>query len=175
MDFIISQILGFIALIIICIGYFVKKKSIFLIIQIAGNLFYAGSFLCLKVWTGGIITLISILRCIYFFICEKYNFKYTLHFIPIFFVAYITACILTWQSWLDIIPLCTSIMFTIALYIKNLGLMRYVLLVPNRLLCVYCILNQTYTSAILDFIEVIVIVIAICKFHFSNKKNLSEN
>lgn len=38
-----------------------------------------------------------------------------------------------------------------------------IIIAPNMLLVAYCILNKTYTSAILDAIEVIVVVVAIIK------------
>ena len=169
MEFIIAQILGLIALILVCVGYFVKKHNTFLTIQIIANIFYAGAFLVLKNFAAGIITVVSIIRCIYLSICEKFNFKYTIHFLPIFFVCYITLGIIFWQSWFDIIPIITAIMFTIGFYIKNLQLMRYILIAPNALLVFYCIMSRTYTSALLDFIEILVLIFAIIKFNKQKK------
>ena len=48
MEFVWAQVLGFIALILICIGYFLKEKSKFLIIQIVSNFFYAAAFFVWK-------------------------------------------------------------------------------------------------------------------------------
>ena len=164
MEFIIAQILGGIALVLVCIGYFVKQKPLFLILQIIANVFYGGAFLILNSLSAGIITLVSTLRCIYIFVAEKYKFKYIFHFLFIFFSAYIVIGILFWQNWFDFIPIITAILFTIGYYVKNLNLMRYILLVPNAMLVFYCIMCKTYTSAVLDFIEFVVIIIAIIKF-----------
>ena len=73
MKFIVSQILGGIALILICISYFVKKKSHFLTLQIVADAFYASSYLLLDVFSAGVITLISIVRCVVIYFGEKYK------------------------------------------------------------------------------------------------------
>ncbi len=46
MNFVLSQIMGGIALILVAIGYFFKNKVKFLFIQIIANIFYALSHLC---------------------------------------------------------------------------------------------------------------------------------
>lgn len=43
------------------------------------------------------------------------------------------------------------------------------MILPNVLLSVYALLLQVYTSAILDAIEAIVLIIAIVKFHLQAK------
>ena len=172
MEFIIAQILGGIALVLICIGYFVKQKPLFLLLQIIGNIFYGGAFLILNSLSAGIITLISTIRCIYIFVAEKYNLKHTFGFLFIFFAAYITVGILFWKNWFDFIPIITAILFTIGYYIKDMDLMRYILLIPNALLVFYCIMSKTYTSAILDFIEFSVIIVAIIKFKTEKTKQI---
>ena len=67
-------------------------------------------------------------------------------------------------------PLIASILFTIGYTIKNLQTMRYFLIIPNAVLVIYNILTTTYTSALLDFIEIIVIVVAIVKFYMDSKR-----
>ncbi|MBP3431384.1 MAG: YgjV family protein [Clostridia bacterium] len=100
-----------------------------------------------------------------------------LHFLPIFFACYITVAVVFWKSWLDIIPLLTSLMFTCAFCVKNLQTMRWIVIVPNLLLVFYNILCRTYVSAVLGFIEVVVIVVAIMKFYKASKslQNKIEN
>ena len=74
--FILAQILGLFALIVACIGYFLKDKKKFLITQIIVFFFYALSFLTLKAYVAGVTTLIGIIRCAYIYWCEHKNFKY---------------------------------------------------------------------------------------------------
>jgi len=174
MNFIIAQILGGIALILVCIGYFVKKKSIFITIQIIANIFYASSYIFLNVLSAGIITIISTLRCIFIYFSEKYNFKYSFYFIPVFIIGYIATGIIFWQNIFDIIPIISGSFFTIGFFLKDLQLMRYILIIPNALLVAFGLLTSAYTVALLDAIEMCVLIIAIIKFHFKNKKEKRE-
>ena len=171
MEFILAQVLGFIALILVCIGYFLKDRFKFLLIQVIANFFYACAFLVVEAYVGGIIIFISLIRCLYIYIAEKYSFKYIYHFLPIFIILYIITTILLWSSWLDLMPLFASSIFTVGFAIKNLQKGKFVLIIPNVILVIYNIFTTTYTSALLDFIEVVVIVIAIIKFYIDKKKN----
>ncbi len=170
MNFILAQILGGIALILVCIGYFLKTKSAFMIIQTIANFFYASAFFVVGAYVGAGLVMISLFRCVYLYVVEKKSFKYTLHFLPIFIVLYIITTIIFWNNPFDFMPLITSTLFTIGFTIKNLQNMRYILIIPNAILVAYNIFTTTYTSALLDLIEIIVIVVAIIKFNIDNKR-----
>lgn len=171
MNFIISQILGGIALILVCIGYFLKNKSGFLIMQMISNVFYASSFILQNALVAGIVTLISIVRCVFIYLSEKNDIKESIFFIPVFIFLYLFVGLDLWGSWLDIIPMCTSTIFTLAFYIKNLQVMRCVVLLPNAMLVGYGILCKTYTNAILNFIEMSIIVVSIIYFEYIKRKD----
>ena len=171
MEFILAQIFGIIALILICIGYFLKTKSRFMIIQIIANIFYASAFFVVEAYVGAVITSISIFRCIYLYFAEKKSFKYKFHFLPIFIALYITVTIVFWASPFDIMPLISSTIFTLAYTLKDMQRMRFILIIPNVILIAYNIFTTTYASALLDLLEFIVIIVSIIKFHIQNKKN----
>ena len=168
---ILAQVFGAVALILICISYFAKNKLKFHLLQIGADIFYGFAFFVVNSYVAGIITLISSIRCLYLYIAEKHNFKYKNHFLTIFILAYAGVTIGFWQSWLDLIPLFTAIMFAIAYACKNLQLLRYLSLAPNLILAGFNIYTQTYVSAILDLIEFCVIIVAIIKFKKSAKDN----
>ena len=169
MNFIFAQIFGIIALVSTSIGYFCKRKT-FLITQIICDLFYALAFLILNATVAGIITIISAIRVVYLYIAEDKNFKYKYQFLPIFVVLSLVVAIVFWQGWGDIVPVISMSMFTFALALKNLQLMRYILLVPNFALMIYNIAITTYASAVLDFLEFLVIIVAIITFSKKGKQ-----
>ena len=168
--FLLSQISGIIALILVCISYFCKHKGHFLILQTIANLFYGASFLILNHYVAGFITMISIFRCIYIYIGENHNYKYTEHFLSVFIMSYIIVGIIFFDTYLDIIPIVTAIMFTIAFVIKNMQAVRYICIVPNALLMIYSIICTTYSNALLDLLEVVVLVVSIIKFSKNKSK-----
>lgn len=168
--FVLSQILGFVALIIACVSYFVKNKGVFLVVQMVANVFYALSFFTLNHLVAGVVTLVSTIRCVYIYFAEKHNLKYSQYYLSIFFVLYVVVGLVFWTGWLDIIPMFTAVMFTIAFYVKDLQLTRYLVLIPNFVLVIYNIICKTYSNAMLDFIEFVVVIVAIVKFYKQNKK-----
>ncbi|MBP3619636.1 MAG: YgjV family protein [Clostridia bacterium] len=171
MEFILAQVFGGIALVIVCVGYFLKTKGTFMITQVVGNLFYACAFFVVGSYVGAGLVGISIFRCLYIYFAEKFNFKFKLHLLPIFIVMYIAMTVLFWEGALDLLALSSSILFTIGYIIKDMQVMRYVLIIPNALLVIYNVLATTYVSAVLDFIEIMVIVAAIVKFYYERRKN----
>lgn len=170
MEFILAQAFGGIALVIVCVGYFLRSKAKFMITQVLSDVFYSLAFFVVGEFVGGSIVCVSILRCIYIYIAESKNFKYMHHFLPIFIAAYVVLTAVFWENAFDLMPLFSSILFTIGYVMKNLQAMRCLLIVPNVVLVVYNILTTTYVSAVLDFVEVVVIVTAILKFYFEEKR-----
>ena len=134
---IFAQVCGFVALILVGVSYFCKSKSKFHICQTIADVFYGLAYFCVNSYVAGVITIISATRCVYLYFAEKYNFKYTYHFLSLFVLGYGVAVVLCWQSWLDIVPLITSILFTIAYAIKDLQTLRYISLIPNIILIAF--------------------------------------
>ena len=163
-EFILAQIFGFVALILVCISYSFNNKKVFLLYQIASNIFYAMSFLTLGVLVGGFNTLISITRvtCLFFF--EKAD-KTPPHFVYfIFALTYFISGSLFFQSTLDIMAIISYEIFNLAMFNKNISKVRFMMILPNFMIAIYNLLSMTYTNAILDFIEITVLIVSIIRF-----------
>ena len=119
MNFIIAQVLGGIALILVCISYFLKKKSNFMILQTIANFFYSSAFFVVEAYVGFALVMVSLFRCIYLYYAEKNSFKYTLHFIPLFITLYITFTVILWNNPYDFMPLISSTIFTLGFTTNN--------------------------------------------------------
>lgn len=171
-NFILTQIFGGIALILVCISYFVKNKIRFLAVQIFANVFYASAFLFQHLFVAGFNTLISIIRtAVFYCYFVKKPDKEIPMFIPLIFVGFYSVNFIIFNvAWYEIFVLFTSIIFTFAFYIKNMQTTRYVMLIPNIILCVYNALNMCYTSSVLDGIEFCVNLISIIYFSVIAKK-----
>lgn len=170
-NFILTQILGGIALILVCFSYFVKNKKYFLLIQVFANIFYAGAFLFQNLFVAGFNTIVSIVRTAVFYLYFKSDKNNIPIYVPLIFTGiYILNFIVFYTSMLDITALFTSIVFTFALYIKNMQTTRCVSLLPNIVLCVYNFVNKCYSSSVLDLIESVVIIVSIIYYHIKSKK-----
>ena len=170
-NFILTQILGGFALILVCFSYFVKNKKYFLLIQVFANIFYAGAFLFQNLFVAGFNTIVSIVRTAVFYLYFKSDKNNIPIYVPLIFTGiYILNFIVFYTSMLDITALFTSIVFTFALYIKNMQTTRCVSLLPNIVLCVYNFVNKCYSSSVLDLIESVVIIVSIIYYHIKSKK-----
>ena len=81
-----------------------------------------------------------------------------------FSALYLLVGVLFFKNYLDIMVMITPILFTIAMWMKDMQKIRYFVLVPSVILVVYDILSQVYTTAILDCINVIVLIVALIKY-----------
>lgn len=167
-NFILCQIAGGIALILVAISYFLKTKKAFLFFQTIANFFYASSFLFQELWVAGIGSMISLVRALGLFILENKGIKPSEHYFIILMGCYFINASILYQVPMDIIPLCTSCLFTLAFFVKDMQKVRYFMILPNFVLVVYGILTQCYTNALLDAMELVVLFVAI--FYFIKDK-----
>ena len=168
--FILSQICGIIALVFAVFSYFSSTKIKFLSLQVACNVFYASSFLLVGATAGAFIFFVSVLRVVYLIFHEVYDFKNFVYIGLCFFVAaYIALAIIFWESWLDIIPLTTSIVYTFAYNMKNMQKMRAIFIMPSLMLIVYSLCVGAYTNILLDTFEIASIIASIITFKKKSK------
>lgn len=80
----LSQISGYIAIILVAISYFCKEKKRFLIYQTISDIFYAAAYIFVNIWVAGIITILSAIRCVIFNICEIKELSHKKITLPIF-------------------------------------------------------------------------------------------
>ena len=173
MDFVFAQIFGLIALFLSCDAVFKKNKAVFLFYEALVDLFYAMSYFCLQVYNAGIISLISLIAMLAIYYCQNKKFKYTFAIIPITFILFALTTVLFWQSWLDILFVLGTALFTVGFYTKNLQITRLCIAIPNFIMIIYNIIYMAYSNAILDSIETIVVVCAIIKFY--KEKHLKKS
>ena len=139
------------------------------------NIFYAFAFIIVEAYSGGIVILISTVRCVEIYFLEKKNLKEFKYSIILYSFAYCFSTLLLWQNFYDIIPLIASIVFTFAFAITDLQKFRYTMLFPNIILLGYSLIHHTYTSALLDCLEIIILMVAIHSHNISKDSTLIKN
>ena len=161
MSFILSQVMGGVALIIYLISYFFKERKNFLIFQFVGDLFYALSYIFDGSLVAGINTFISMACVLVLFILTEKKKEAKIYLFFIFASLYIINGAIFFTDAFDLIPIITSVLFTMGYFAKNMKLTKIFMLLPNIFLVVYGIARGVYTSALLDAIECVVIISAI--------------
>ena len=169
-NFIISQVFGSIALLLVCVSYSFNNKKIFLFYQILANIFYSASFLSLNVLVGGANTIISTIRVFVLYFYEKKDKNPPIYLFLLFFSLYLASGLLLYQKSLDILAICSYEIFNIAMFVRDINFTRILMIPPNVMIAIYNLLNMTYANAILDFIEVVVLIFAVVKFNLLSRK-----
>ena len=160
-SYLIAQILGICALICLSISYFMRKKVLFFSLQTAGNIFTVLSFFVQGEYFASIGCVIATIRTGIFslFTAKKKEVPWWIVFALV--GATVASCVLLWKSALDLIFMLGLIIFTLAFKIKNAKKMRYVLLVPNTLYCIFEFCSRSYAVFVSTFIELVALVVSI--------------
>ena len=177
-DFVISTVASFIALVLYSLSYFFKSKRHYLVLQGSGNVCLAISFLLLGEYFTMVSVVIGILRAVVCYYYEARNRR-----VPIWVIVMLCSMIIasffvvntlilkTAKPW-DILYLVASCLYAVVFTIRNLTVMRYVVLVPHVLSIAYNLIIQSpIFTAISYTIELIVTVVAIIKFRLQDKRD----
>lgn len=168
--FITSQVMGGIALVLVVISVCLKNKKQFFVLQTVANIFYALSFVFADAMVAGINSFISCIRVVILFFYEKMEKQPPLYLLVVFSAIYLTIGAVFYTDAYDFITIITPIVFTIAMFMKNMQLVRILMIPPNILLVLFAILHQVYTTAILDAFEVVFLVSALIFYAIKEKK-----
>ncbi|MDD4110417.1 MAG: YgjV family protein [Clostridia bacterium] len=164
-NYIISQVIGFIALILVMLSYFVGTKKKQITITIISNLFIAISFGFLGTYTACIGMLIATVRTIIFFIYEL-----KLKVVPewmmglIFLVLVFNSAIFMPFPIMDFLPMISLMLYTLGLRIKKLIYMRIFFILPPAIFFIYDIYVFAYTDALLKILELTAIAFSVSRF-----------
>lgn len=152
-NFIIAQILGFVATLALCSSYLAKSKKGYLLFSILGDIVYGLSFVFVDALGTGIITILSCLQSIAFYLFERKGKVMPKWIAAMFAATFIVVGTVTATSVLDIIPIATYVWFTFTLYAKNMDKLKLLSVLPNAILVVYDIAVTAYASAFEDGFE----------------------
>ena len=172
-NFIMSQVMGLLATLILCSSYIVKNKEKFLFLGIVGDLVYGLSFVFVNSIGTGIITILSCIQSTSFYYCEKHNKKMPVFVAGIFISLFLIAGILNMDSLWDIVPIVVCVYYTFALYAKDLKKIRMLYIIPNAILIAYDIVVTAYASAFEDGFEATFLAIILVTDYAKNRKKIS--
>lgn len=171
-----STVTSFLALVLYSGSYFFKTKRGYLLMQGFGNVSLALSYLYIGEFFTMFTLGLGIARVAICYVYEKKNKN-----VPVPVIVALCATIIasffvinfgilkTGEFW-DALYLVASCLYAVVFTIRNLKVMRYVILVPHSLAIAYnLIIRAPITSAISYFIELAVTLVAIVKFHLQER------
>ena len=104
MSFILAQICGFTAWLMILLSYYRKNTNKILFIQILGIIFYLFNYLFLGAWSGLLVIFIELTRDYLYYKTDKDNLIFLLT-LPIYAILIVFA----WGDYIEIIPIVASL------------------------------------------------------------------
>lgn len=175
---ILSYIMSIIALALYCGSYFFNSKKKYLILQLNGNLFLSLSYLFMGAYFTMVSAAVGIVRGIVCYTYEKKDKR-----VPVYMI--VLLCAVTVLSYViinyvilsgnaspwDVLYMFACCMYAITFAVRNIKLMRYVVLIPHLSAVFYNLLvHAPISSAISYGIEFMVTVVAIIKFRLQEKR-----
>lgn len=152
-NFIIAQLLGFMALLVYCLSYVVKSRTKFLLFATVAEMLYALPFLFLGSIGMGIISIVSCIQNLCFFLYEKKGGKMPTWQIWTFVSAFTLIGLFTAETVWDILPIISNVVLTFVFNMKDMKKFRLYHFIPSLLLLVNDIFVKAYANAIEDGFE----------------------
>lgn len=174
---ILSYIMSAIALALYCGSYFFNNKKKYLILQLTGNVFLSCSYLFMGAYFTMVSVAVGIARGLICYTHEKNNKKVPVYMIIGLCLATVSSYIIinyfilsgTASNW-DVLYMFASCMYAITFAMRNITLMRYVVLIPHLSAIFYNLLAKAPISSAISYgIEFIITVVAIVKFRIQEK------
>ncbi len=182
MDNTLSFAMSTIALDLYSCSYFFNNKRNYLILQVIGNIFLSLSYLLMGAYFTMVSVGIGIGRGLICYRYEKRNMRVPLYMIlglcgaTILTYIIINYFVLSTASPWDIFYLIASCMYAISFAIRNIKLMRYVVLIPHASAILYNLLVAAPISSAISYgIEFVITVVAIIKFHIQEKRLMNNS
>ena len=170
-NYTLSLIAGLIAMCFVITSYFVPRKKDYLLLQATALFLLSCSYLFLEEYFATVAYVVSLIRVVIYYLFEK-NGKGTPIYIKLFFallviVMYVVVniIILKTVNWIDIICVMSNLLYTFIFGIRNLRLMRYVILIPTFFALLYNVLIMATVFVIVSYsFELLANVVSIIKF-----------
>ena len=179
---IMALITSFIAMALVVISYFVKKKELYLLFQFLCIIFLIISQFFTLEYFSAIGLVIALIRTYTFFVYEKKD-KLAPIIWPIIFTTLSLASYFIVNLWilktvkpLDILFLIGLIMYSFIFRVRSLKIVRYTMLVPTGLSVVYFVLTfaPIFTTMSYAF-EIVANIVSIFKYHIIKPKQKTLN
>ena len=169
---VLSLITSFIALTLIAVSYFVKKKELYLFYQLSGIVFLTLSYFFGLQFSAMVGLGISVIRSLTYFLCERKDKTAPLYFAFVFSLVTIASYfivniwILKKAELIDILLLVACCLYAFIFRIRDLKTVRFTMLVPTILSVFYNAFSGAALFVTLSYaFELTANVVSIFKYH----------
>lgn len=161
-NFLIAQVLGFVALVIYCLSYVVKSRNLFFLLTTVAELLYALPFIFLCSIGTGIIFIVSGVQNLCFYLHDKKGEKMPQWEIWAFIVSFVLIGGFSAETAYDVLPIVANVVSTFAYNEKNMTKLRLMSFIPSLLSLANDVLVKAYANAFEDGFEATFLAVMIC-------------
>ena len=161
---VLAQIFGIIGLIFLVISIQNNKKKIVLLFQIVSNMFYGLQYIVLNSLSAGMMSFISLIRCIIYYLYNRNNKIIPKNILILFIIIIISTLLFTYNGLFSIIPILATILYTYGTWTDNLKLFRYIAIIAAILWIVFNFYVGAYVAFIGSIFELLSGLLAIYRF-----------
>ena len=163
MKFIITQIIGTIAFVLLSISFYKKEKRSILFMQIFSYIMFTSHYYLLNGLTGAMCNFLCLVAFIIIYIFDKYKFKNKKLLIYSLIPFLVIISLITYENIFSLFPIVASII-TIASFVSNdENKIRQVGIISVFCWLIYAIVYKSYISIIFETFTFIATVLAFIK------------
>ena len=165
-----AQILGFVSLVIVVVITFMKDIRKILVGEITVNLVVGLNYLLLGGYSSAGLAVVSVAHAVVSYMLNKQNKKFPLYLTFIFIAVYVSWTMVSYQSWLDLLPVSCSVLYSIAIIQSQASGYRLVKLANSLIWIVYDVMIAAYSTTITHSFLLVAGIIAIVKLDLMSKE-----
>ena len=169
--FIVAQIIGILLIILNVISMQLKKKKNIVFVLLLINLLAAINLMMLGSYTGSIICFFAVIQIIINNIFERKDKEIPKVILGIYIIISIICGVITYKTIFDVLPIISSILFTITIIQKKEKNIRRIHLINMSLWVVYDFISAAYTNVISDSITLVSDLVGIYRFDIRKNDN----
>ena len=172
---ILAQVIAVIIIILMAVGAQAKTQRSFLLFQLIINILYCVHYSFLSAITAVVVCIISVLRTLIFYLYRRKDKTVPIWMLSLIIAVIITAGALTWDSWLCIIPIIATILFTFGQWQKDIRITRMFVIAGDASWIVYNVFYLAFADIAGRAVEALSCLIAAIRFkHFDIKRQPKE-
>lgn len=139
-----------------------KKNVVFFLIP--STILLAVHYMCLNAWTGAVIACVELVFLILMYIIEiKSKLQYTIYLCLGTILVIIILSIITWDTWISVLPMMAIIIYLISMIFKNVIIVKSSVFIRIFLNGIYMLLLKSYFGAGLSILILVFTIVGLVK------------
>ena len=170
--FLIAQIFGILVIVSNVLSMQMKQKRHMIIMFMLANLFSTFNFILLHSYSGAFICFLSIIQIFINYFFERKQREIPKILIGTYIIISIICGLITFKNCIDILPIMSSILYTLSIVQKEEKNIRKIVLLNSVLWTIYEFTTMAYTAGMSDAFMAVSTIIGMYRFDYKKSINI---